>query len=77
MQVSTIATNTKRIIEERGLKKKAIAIAAGYSENQFSSLLNGRKSIKDSDVIALANALDVSPNDLFGWNGERNLKNSS
>lgn len=63
---SNIAENTKRIIERRGLKHKAIAQRAGFSIQQFSALLNHRKVIKDIDVIAIANALDVTPNDLFG-----------
>lgn len=63
---SNIAENTKRIIERRGLKHKAIAKRAGFSIQQFSAMLNHRKVIKDVDVIAIANALDVTPNDLFG-----------
>ncbi len=65
MVVSIIGTNTKRIISERGLKQCAVAARAGYSDKQFSALLNGRKIIKDTDVIAIANALDVTPNELF------------
>lgn len=63
---SVIAENTKRIIEYRGLKQKAVAKRAGYSIQQFSALLNKRKAIKDVDVIAIANALGVTPNELFG-----------
>lgn len=63
---SNIAENTKRIIERRGLKNKAIAQRAGFSIQQFSAMLNHRRVIKDVDVIAIANALDVTPNDLFG-----------
>lgn len=67
MEVSVIAQNTKRIINERGLKQKSVGEAAGYSDKQFSALLNGRKVIKDTDVTAIANALRVTPNELFGW----------
>ena len=63
---SAIAENTKSIIERRGLKQRAVAERAGFSIQQFSALLNHRKVIKDVDVIAIANALDVTPNDLFG-----------
>lgn len=66
MVKSLIAENTKRIISEKGMKKRAVAERAGFSESQFSALLNNRKVIKDSDVIAIANALSVTPNDLFG-----------
>ena len=63
---SVIAENTKQIIEQRGLKQKAVAEMAGFSIQQFSALLNHRKVIKDVDVAAIARALDVTPNELFG-----------
>lgn len=63
---SYIAENAKRIINDKGLKHTAVAARAGYSTQQFSALLNNRKVIKDTDVIAIANALEVTPNDLFG-----------
>lgn len=63
---SIVAKNTRRIIEERGLKKVAIAERAGLSAQQFSAILNNRKLVKDTDIIAIANALCVTPNELFG-----------
>lgn len=59
-------TNTRRITAEKGLKNKAVAQRIGITEKQFSNLMNGRRIIKDVDVIAIASALDVTPNDLFG-----------
>lgn len=61
-----VVENTKRIIEEKGLKKVAVAQKAGYTAQQFSDILNHRKVVKDIDVAAIANALEVTPNDLFG-----------
>lgn len=66
MAYSIIAENTKRIIEEKGLKKGAVAQKAGYTAQQFSDILNHRKVVRDVDVAAIANALEVTPNDLFG-----------
>lgn len=66
MTHTAVADNTKRIIEGRGLKQRVVAERAGFSIQQFSALLNHRKVIKDVDIIAIANALDVTPNDLFG-----------
>lgn len=63
---SVIAENTKRIIASKGVKNRAIAAKAGLSEKQFSALLNHRRLIKDTDVMAIAEALEVTPNDLFG-----------
>lgn len=64
---SIVAQNTKRIINERGLKNRAVAEKAGYSEQQFSNMLNDRRVITWVDVLNIANALEVTPNDLFGF----------
>jgi transcriptional regulator with XRE-family HTH domain len=63
--ISTVAINTKRFIESGGYKQVAIAKKAGYGEQQFSDMLNGRKTIKDTDILPIAKALGVTPNDLF------------
>lgn len=64
--MSIIAENTRNIIKERGLKNKAVAERAGYTEQKFSRILNGQKIIESNDILRIANALDVTPNDLFG-----------
>ena len=61
-----IAINAVAIINDKGLKHIAVAKKAGYSRQQLSNMLNGRKVITSSDIIRLATALDVTPNDLFG-----------
>lgn len=35
---------------------------------RFSDLLCGRKRITDVDIMKLCRGLDISPNDLFGYN---------
>lgn len=62
--------NIKKLIEIKGLKQCAVAYRAGFSEQEFSNMLNGRKIIKAEDVTAIANALDATPNDLFVDNEE-------
>ncbi len=57
--------NIKRLIEVKGLKQCAVANKAGFSEQEFSNMLNGRKIIKAEDVAVIAGALDATPNDLF------------
>lgn len=64
--MSIIAENTRNIIKEKGLKNKAVAERAGYTEQKFSRILNGQKIIESKDILRIANALDVTPNDLFG-----------
>lgn len=67
--MSIIAENTRNIIKEKGLKNKAVAERAGYTEQKFSRILNGQKIIESNDILKIANALDVTPNDLFGIKG--------
>ena len=61
-----VAENIRKIIKERGLKQKIVAKKAGYTEQQFSNLLCGRKTIETEDVTKVCNALGVLPNDLYG-----------
>lgn len=62
---SIVAYNIKRIIKSLGTKNKFIAEKAGYTESQFSDMLHGRKLITAVDIPKLANALGVTPNELF------------
>lgn len=62
---ATIPQNIIRIIDTRGLKQCAVAKKAGYSRQQFNSMLKGRKIIKPCDAIAIADALGVEMNDLY------------
>lgn len=66
MYKSITAENIKRVIDEKCLSKGAIGRKAGYDIKKFSNMLNGRKIITDTDVIKIANALEVEPNELYG-----------
>lgn len=57
--------NIRRIINEKGLKQGAIAEKVGYSNQQFSDILNGRRLIKPYDIVMIAGALGVAVGDLF------------
>ncbi|MDE7281509.1 MAG: helix-turn-helix transcriptional regulator [Ruminiclostridium sp.] len=61
-----VTKNVKQIINEKGLIQKRVAQRAGIEEKTFSNMLNGRKKICDTDVLNIAYALNVTPNDLFG-----------
>lgn len=53
------------IIAKKGFLQKTIAIKAGFTEQQFSDMLNGRKVIRAEYIPVIAKALGVTPNDLF------------
>lgn len=65
MANSVINKRIEEIIKEKGLKKKIVAEKIGLDAMQFSALLSGRRTIKDSDIVLLAKALDVNVNELF------------
>lgn len=64
--MNPVIIQTKKIIQERGIKQKVIAEKAGYTAQQFSNMLNGRKIIECVDVLRISEVLNVTPNDLFG-----------
>ena len=61
--------NIARIINEKGMKQCAVAERAGYSKQQFSDMLNGRKIIKPCDAYAISETLGATMNDLFEMRG--------
>lgn len=62
---AVVPENIKRIMAEKGLKCGAVANWAGITVAAFSNMLNGRQIIDANDLVAIADALNVTPNDLF------------
>ncbi len=60
-----VVKNVRRIIDEKGLKQRAVAGKAGINEKEFSDMLNNRRIIKAADIASVAWALGVDPNELF------------
>lgn len=71
MYASAVAENVKKIIRDKCLMQGAIAKKAGYDGKVFSNMLNGRKLVTDVDVARIANALEVSPGELFDIDKDR------
>ena len=57
----------ERIIFEKELKKQVVAKRIGMTPQQFSDLLNGRRQLKQSDIIPICETLEISPNELYGY----------
>ncbi|WP_337402861.1 helix-turn-helix transcriptional regulator [Porcipelethomonas sp.] len=68
--MNNVAEYTRKIMNDKGLKQKSVAEKAGYSQQQFSNLLTGRKFFGANDVLRIATALKVTPNDLFGFSND-------
>jgi transcriptional regulator with XRE-family HTH domain len=64
-EINLIAQNTKRLIKKKGLLQYFVARQAGFSPGQFSNMMNGRKIISAEDIVKIAEALGVTPNELF------------
>lgn len=60
-----LPVNISCAIKARGMKNNAVAERAGFSAQQFSDMLNGRKIIKPCDILAISDAIGVSVGDLF------------
>lgn len=71
---SIVAPNVKSIISSKCLKQCAIAEKAGYTSQQFSAMVNGRRVIRDIDVLNIAKALEVDVNALFARSKEGDEK---
>lgn len=77
-----VAMGIKNIIEEKGLVQRFVAKKAGFSEQQFSSMINGRKVIRACDMIPIAKALDVEIAEIYdsgtyGRDGKRAVNPSA
>lgn len=60
-----VAKGIKSEIVMKGMVQKAVAEKAGFTEQQLSDMLCGRKVIKAEYLPPIAAALGVGINDLF------------
>ncbi len=63
----SVADNIYKIIKEKMLVQSAVAIKAGYDAKTFNNMLKGRKLILADDIVKISRALDVTPNELYGY----------
>lgn len=61
-----LSKGMQAIIAEKGFKNLYIAQKAGFTSQELSDMLNGRRLIKACDIPKLADALGVDANYLFG-----------
>lgn len=65
MSRDPIAAGIKFLITERGMIQRVVAERAGYTSQQFSDMLNDRKTIKAIDIVPIAKALGVSVQEVY------------
>jgi len=74
MSRDPVAIGIKHLITERGLIQRVVAERAGYTEQQFSDMLNDRKTIKAVDIVPISKALGVTVQDVFDAGSENFAK---
>ena len=62
---STVALGIKAIIAEKGLVQKAVAMRAGFTEQQLCDMLNNRKIIRAEYLPAISKALGVEIPEIY------------
>lgn len=62
---SCVVIGIKQNMAAKGLYQKFVAEKSGFTEQQFSDMLNGRKVIRAEYLPAIAKALKVDVGDLF------------
>lgn len=65
MAKDPIAAGIQYIMAERGLIQRAVAERAGYTQQQFSDMMNDRKTIKATDIVPISKALGVSIQEVY------------
>lgn len=63
--MNTVAANIRRIMADKGQKQKYVAEKAGFTEQEFSNMLCGRKKIDIEYIDSICFALETDANSLF------------
>lgn len=52
-------------LRARGFKQAAIAKKSGLTEQQLSDVLNKKRRLEANEMLAICNAMGITPNDLI------------
>jgi len=63
------ARGIRRLMCEKDLKQRDVARDAGFTEQQMSDMLAGRKRILADYIARIASAMDVTAQDIFDAGG--------
>ena len=61
----SVAAGIESIIREKGFIQGVIAKKAGFSDQQFSDMLKGRKVIRADYMVPIAKAMGVSVQEIY------------
>lgn len=60
-----VCDRLRKYIDDNGLKQKVIAQKAGFTENQMSQILNGKRNISADELEIICNAMGTAPNAIY------------
>ena len=67
--MSTFGDNVKRVRESKGMSQEELAMKVGYSgRSTISGIESGRRDCSQKQILAIANALGVTPGELLETN---------
>ena len=69
-ETDPITRGIKRIIADRGLIQAAVARRAGFTPQQLTCMLHGRKIIRAIDLFRIADALGVTAQEVYDAGAE-------
>lgn len=70
----SVAAGIEKLLKEHGLIQKNVAVKAGFTEQQFSDMLCGRKIIRADYLVPIACAMRVSIQDIYDAGANFNSK---
>lgn len=68
-----VAVRLKSVIKEKGLKQSVIANKAGFTAQEMSDMLNGRRLMRPVDIASIIGVIKeygIDANYLFGFGKE-------
>ena len=68
MKDDEVLNNINEIIAKSGLKKVYIAEQMNISDKSLSDILHKRKKLNTQLILSFCKVMNVTPNDLYGYN---------
>ena len=62
-----VRDSVRNFIRDKSLTRSSVAEQAGFTCEKFYKMLEGRALILAEDIIPICKALEITPNELFGF----------